>query len=49
MGVSRYKGATGVQLEMKREMFIQLRADGFIVNSIVVKEYDDFYLDIDRN
>lgn len=48
MGIKQYKGATGVNLKMRREMIVQLEADGYKVNEIMVKDYDDFYLDIER-
>ena len=48
LGISKYVGSTGTQSVMKRDISIQLQADGFKINSILVKEYDDFYLDIDR-
>ena len=49
MGIAKYEGAANAQLQMKREIMIQLRADGFRVNSVIIKDYSNFYLDIDRN
>ncbi len=48
MGLSRYKGSSGSQLQIRREISVQLQADGFKINSVVVKNYDDFYYDIKR-
>lgn len=48
MGLVRYKGSAGSQLQIRREISIQLQADGFKVNSVVVKNYDDFYYDVER-
>lgn len=48
MGIRNYMGSSGTNLQMKREMIVQLQADGYIVNDIVIKNYDDFYLDIER-
>lgn len=48
MGLARYKGSAGTQLQIRREISVQLQADGFKVNSIIVKNYDDFYYDIER-
>lgn len=48
LGIKQYKGATGVNLKIRREMIVQLEADGYKVNQIIVKDYDDFYLDIKR-
>lgn len=47
-GIVQYKGSTGTQLEMRRGMSVQLMADGFKINSIIVKDYDDFYFDLER-
>lgn len=48
MGIVRYLGSSGTQLEIRREISVQLQADGFKINSVIVKDYDDFYYDIDR-
>lgn len=47
-GLVKYVGSSGTQAQMKREMSVQLTADGFKVNSIIVKNYDDFYIDHER-
>jgi hypothetical protein len=48
VGINQYKGSSGTNLVMKREITVQHQADGFKVNSIIVKDYSDFYLDIER-
>jgi hypothetical protein len=48
MGIKKYKGASGVNLQMKREMIVQLQADKYKVNSIDIRDYDDFYIDCER-
>lgn len=48
MGLARYKGSAGTQLQIRREISVQLQADGFKINSVIVKNYDDFYYDIER-
>jgi len=48
MGIARYKGSSGSQLQIRREISVQLQADGFKINSVIVKNYDDFYYDIER-
>lgn len=48
MGIGKYIGSSGTQQIIKREIAVQLRADGFKINSIIVKNYDDFYLDHER-
>lgn len=49
MGISKYEGSSGTQAVMKREMSVQLQADGFKIKSIIVKDYSEFYLDINRD
>lgn len=48
MGLARYKGSSGTQLQIRREISVQLQADGFKINSVKVLNYDDFYYDIER-
>lgn len=48
MGIARYIGSSNSQAMIKREISVQLQADGFKINSIIVKNYDDFYLDHER-
>ena len=44
MGISKYIGSSNSQAIMKREMSVQLQADGYKINSIIIKDYDDFYI-----
>lgn len=48
VGIKKYKGSSGTNLVMKRELTVQHVADGFRVNGITVKDYSNFYLDIER-
>jgi hypothetical protein len=48
VGIKKYKGSSGTNLEMKREITVQHQADGYKVNSIIVKDYSDFYIDLER-
>ncbi len=47
-GITSYKGSSGTQLEMRRGMSVQLIADGFKINSLIVKDYSEFYFDLER-
>lgn len=49
MGINKYIGSSNAQAIMKRDISVQLQADGFKINSIIVKEYDDFYIDANRD
>lgn len=48
MGIDKYKNSSGMSQTMKREMSVQHEADGFTVNSIIVREIDDFFIDAER-
>lgn len=48
VGIARYKGSSGSQLQIKRDISVQLTADGFRVNSVIVKDYPTFNYDIER-
>ena len=48
MGIVRYLGSSGTQLQIRRGISVQLQADGYKINSVVVRNYDDFYYDIER-
>ena len=48
-GIDKYKNSSGAQQTMKRDMIVQLTADGITVNSLIVKNGSEFYLDAQRN
>ncbi len=48
VGIKQYMGSSGSNLVMKRELTIQHVADGYRVNEITVRDYSNFYLDIER-
>jgi hypothetical protein len=48
MGIVRYKGSSGQQLQIRREISVQLQADGYKINSVIVKDFDNLYYDIER-
>jgi hypothetical protein len=47
-GLKKYQGSTDTQAVMKREISLQLEADGFRIKSVIVKDYSDFYIDHER-
>lgn len=48
-GIMKYINSSGMQQTMKRNMTVQLEADGITVNSLIVKSGSEFYLDAQRN
>lgn len=48
MGIVRYKGSSGMQLQIRREISVHLQSDGYKINSVIVKNFDELYYDIER-
>lgn len=48
VGLVRYLGSSGQQLEIRREISVQLQADGYKINSLIVRNADELYYDIER-
>lgn len=48
VGIVRYKGSSGTQQQIKRDIQVQLIADGFRINSCVVRSDTEFNYDLER-
>ena len=52
VGIKQYQASTGQSLNLKRNISVQLEADGFKVNAVTVTPNDadnfDCYLDVER-
>lgn len=49
LGITRYKGSTGQNLRLTREMSVQLQTDGFKNIDLQVVDFTNFYLSAERD
>ena len=48
VGISRYKGSTGQNLRLKRELKVQLLADKNKDIDVKIRSFDDYYITLKR-